>query len=160
MLANLQRTLGLWFKEKTGLTAAVLIYSGGRHTDGFYISTRYRVCLGSGGAWSRFRRSCHSRRISGDRGVLLRRGRIDISIWTPPLRNWGQSRSEPPQRPQCVRGITYVFSGFSMGVAGLLAASELSCAQAQMEPIIVFDVIAVVVLGGTSWNGGVGAVAA
>jgi ribose transport system permease protein len=57
-----------------------------------------------------------------------------------------------------VTAITYVFSGLSMGVAGLLAASQLSSAQAQMEPTIVFDVIAVVVLGGTSLNGGVGSV--
>ena len=54
--------------------------------------------------------------------------------------------------------ITYVFSGFSMGVAGMLAASQLSSAQAQMEPTIVFDVIAAVVLGGTSFAGGVGAI--
>jgi ribose transport system permease protein len=59
---------------------------------------------------------------------------------------------------KAVTGITYVFSGFSMGIAGLLAASQLSSAQAQMEPTIVFDVIAVVVLGGTSLSGGVGAV--
>jgi ribose transport system permease protein len=57
-----------------------------------------------------------------------------------------------------VAGATYVFSGFAMGVAGLLAASQLSSAQAQMEPTIVFDVIAVVVLGGTSLSGGVGSV--
>ena len=30
-------------------------------------------------------------------------------------------------------GLTYIFSGFTMGVAGLLAASQLSSAQAQME---------------------------
>jgi ribose transport system permease protein len=57
-----------------------------------------------------------------------------------------------------VRSITYIFSGFTMGVAGLLAASQLSSAQAQMEPTIVFDVIAIVVLGGTSLSGGVGSV--
>ena len=55
-------------------------------------------------------------------------------------------------------GITYILSGFSMGIAGLLAASQLSSAQAQMEPTIVFDVIAIVVLGGTSLAGGFGAV--
>jgi ribose transport system permease protein len=55
-------------------------------------------------------------------------------------------------------GTTYVFSGLSMGVAGLLAASQLSSAQAQMEPTIVFDVIAIVVLGGTSLAGGVGSI--
>ena len=55
-------------------------------------------------------------------------------------------------------GIAYVFSGFSMGVAGMLSASQLSSAQAQMEPTIVFDVIAIVVLGGTSLAGGFGAI--
>ena len=55
-------------------------------------------------------------------------------------------------------GVTYVFSGLSMGVAGMLAASQLSSAQAQMEPTIVFDVIAIVVLGGTSLAGGFGAI--
>jgi ribose transport system permease protein len=55
-------------------------------------------------------------------------------------------------------GVTYIFSGFTMGVAGLLAASQLSSAQAQMEPTIVFDVIAIVVLGGTSLVGGFGAI--
>jgi ribose transport system permease protein len=59
---------------------------------------------------------------------------------------------------KAVAGATYVFSGFAMGVAGVLAASQLSSAQAQMEPTIVFDVIAVVVLGGTSLSGGVGSV--
>ena len=57
-----------------------------------------------------------------------------------------------------IRSITYIFSGFTMGVAGSLAASQLSSAQAQMEPTIVFDVIAIVVLGGTSLSGGVGSV--
>jgi ribose transport system permease protein len=57
-----------------------------------------------------------------------------------------------------ISGSTYVLSGLAMGVAGLLAASQLSSAQAQMEPTIVFDVIAMVVLGGTSLGGGVGAV--
>jgi ribose transport system permease protein len=55
-------------------------------------------------------------------------------------------------------GITYIISGLSMGVAGMLAASQLSSAQAQMEPTIVFDVIAIVVLGGTSLAGGFGAI--
>jgi ribose transport system permease protein len=57
-----------------------------------------------------------------------------------------------------ITGITYIFSGFSMGVAGMLAASQLSSAQAQMEPTIVFDVFAIVVLGGTSLGGGFGAI--
>jgi len=57
-----------------------------------------------------------------------------------------------------VSSATYIFSGLTMGVAGLLAASQLSSAQAQMEPTIVFDVIAIVVLGGTSLAGGVGSI--
>jgi ribose transport system permease protein len=52
---------------------------------------------------------------------------------------------------------TYVVSGLCMGVAGGLAASQLSTAQARMEPTIVYDVIAAVVIGGTSLSGGVGA---
>jgi ribose transport system permease protein len=52
---------------------------------------------------------------------------------------------------------SYVVSGLCMGVAGGLAASQLSTAQALMEPTIVYDVIAAVVIGGTSLTGGVGA---
>jgi len=55
-------------------------------------------------------------------------------------------------------GSTYLFLGFATGVAGLLAASQLASAQARMEPTIVFDVIAIVVLGGTSLAGGSGAI--
>jgi ribose transport system permease protein len=61
-------------------------------------------------------------------------------------------------RVRLLTGSTYVFSGLSMGVAGMLAASQLSSAQAQMEPTIVFDVFAIVVLGGTSLAGGYGAI--
>jgi ribose transport system permease protein len=52
---------------------------------------------------------------------------------------------------------TYIVSGMCMGIAGGLAASQLSTAQALMEPTIVYDVIAAVVIGGTSLTGGVGA---
>jgi ribose transport system permease protein len=55
-------------------------------------------------------------------------------------------------------GSTYAVSGLCMGVAGGLAASQLSTAQALMEPTIVYDVIAAVVIGGTSLSGGVGAI--
>jgi ribose transport system permease protein len=61
-------------------------------------------------------------------------------------------------RVRLLAGSTYMLSGLSMGVAGMLAASQLSSAQAQMEPTIVFDVFAIVVLGGTSLAGGYGAV--
>ena len=49
---------------------------------------------------------------------------------------------------------TYVVSGLCMGIAGCLAASQLSTAQARMEPTIVYDVIAAVVIGGTSASRG------
>ena len=52
---------------------------------------------------------------------------------------------------------TYVVSGLCMGIAGGLAASQLSTAQARMEPTIVYDVLAAVVIGGTSLSGGTGA---
>jgi ribose transport system permease protein len=53
-------------------------------------------------------------------------------------------------------GSTYVLSGLSMGVAGIIAASQLNSAQANIDPNIVFDVITVVVVGGTSLAGGIG----
>jgi ribose transport system permease protein len=51
---------------------------------------------------------------------------------------------------------TYVLSGVSMGVAGIITASQLNSAQANINPDIVFDVITIVVVGGTSLTGGIG----
>jgi ribose transport system permease protein len=53
-------------------------------------------------------------------------------------------------------GSAYVLSGLSMGVAGVIAASQLNSAQANLNPNVVFDVITVVVVGGTSLTGGIG----
>jgi ribose transport system permease protein len=53
-------------------------------------------------------------------------------------------------------GSTYVVSGFSMGIAGIITASQLNSAQANINPDIVFDVITIVVVGGTSLAGGIG----
>jgi ribose transport system permease protein len=53
-------------------------------------------------------------------------------------------------------GSTYVLSGLSMGVAGIITASQLNSAQANINPNILFDVITIVVVGGTSLAGGVG----
>jgi ribose transport system permease protein len=53
-------------------------------------------------------------------------------------------------------GSVYVLSGLSMGVAGIITASQLNSAQANIDPNIVFDVITIVVVGGTSLTGGVG----
>ena len=43
-----------------------------------------------------------------------------------------------------------------MGVAGILTASQLNSAQANLDPAIVFDVLTIVVVGGTSLAGGFG----
>jgi ribose transport system permease protein len=53
-------------------------------------------------------------------------------------------------------GSAYVLSGLSMGVAGIITASQLNSAQANINPDLVFDVITIVVVGGTSLAGGVG----
>jgi ribose transport system permease protein len=51
---------------------------------------------------------------------------------------------------------TYVLSGLAMGLAGIITASQLNSAQANINPNIVFDVITIVVVGGTSLAGGFG----
>jgi ribose transport system permease protein len=51
---------------------------------------------------------------------------------------------------------TYVLSGLAMGLAGIITASQLNSAQAGIDPNIVFDVITIVVVGGTSLAGGFG----
>jgi ribose transport system permease protein len=53
-------------------------------------------------------------------------------------------------------GSVYVLSGLSMGVAGIITASQLNSAQANINPNIIFDVITIVVVGGTSLTGGIG----
>jgi ribose transport system permease protein len=52
---------------------------------------------------------------------------------------------------------TFVISGFCAGVAGVISASQLGSAQGNLDPSILFDVITIVILGGTSLAGGFGA---
>ena len=52
----------------------------------------------------------------------------------------------------------YVLSGFTAGLAGIISASQLSSAQPTENSTVVFDVITIVVVGGTSLAGGFGAV--
>ncbi len=59
-------------------------------------------------------------------------------------------------RVRTVIGSTYVLSGVCMGVAGVLTASQLNSAQANLDPAIIFDVLTIVVVGGTSLAGGFG----
>ena len=49
---------------------------------------------------------------------------------------------------------SYVLLG---AIAGSITASQLSSAQAKLDPIIIFDVLTIVVVGGTSLAGGSGA---
>jgi ribose transport system permease protein len=55
-----------------------------------------------------------------------------------------------------VVGSTYVFSGLCVGIAASLATSQLSYSASDQDPVLVFDVIVAVVVGGTSLAGGVG----
>lgn len=59
-------------------------------------------------------------------------------------------------RVKTIVASTYVLSGISTAVAGILTASQLGSAQANIDPNIVFDVITIVVVGGTSLAGGFG----
>ncbi|PZQ88661.1 MAG: ABC transporter permease [Leifsonia xyli] len=59
-----------------------------------------------------------------------------------------------------VRGVVasaYVLLGGCVGVAGCITASQLNSAQANLDPNVIFDVLTIVVVGGTSLSGGVGA---
>jgi ribose transport system permease protein len=60
-------------------------------------------------------------------------------------------------RVQTLYGSTFVLMGFCCGLAGVLSASQLGTAQYNIDPGILFDVVTMVVLGGTSLLGGYGA---
>ena len=51
---------------------------------------------------------------------------------------------------------TYIFSGLCVGIAASLATSQLSYSAADQDPVLAFDVIVAVVVGGTSLAGGIG----
>jgi ribose transport system permease protein len=57
-----------------------------------------------------------------------------------------------------VRGATYVISGLGAGLAGVLAASEVSTGQADAGAGLELSAVAAIVVGGTSIWGGEGAV--
>jgi len=60
-------------------------------------------------------------------------------------------------RVQTLYGSTFVLTGFCCGLGGILSASQLGTAQYNIDPGILFDVVTMVVLGGTSLLGGYGA---
>lgn len=60
-------------------------------------------------------------------------------------------------RVKSVTASTFAISGLCAGLAGAISASQLGSAQANLDPSILFDVITIVILGGTSLTGGFGA---
>ena len=60
-------------------------------------------------------------------------------------------------RVRTIIGSSYVLLGGCVGIAGSITASQLSSAQANIDPVIIFDVLTIVVVGGTSLAGGSGA---
>jgi ribose transport system permease protein len=61
-------------------------------------------------------------------------------------------------RTNAVVSSTYVIAGVTAGIAGVVTASRLSSAQASLAGNIVFDVLTVVIVGGTLLGGGTGAI--
>lgn len=61
-------------------------------------------------------------------------------------------------RTSLITASTYAISGGSAGIAGVLTASLLSSAQPSTNPNLIFDVLTVVIVGGTSLAGGKGAI--
>lgn len=61
-------------------------------------------------------------------------------------------------RTSAVTGSSYAISGLCAGIAGVITASQLSSAQANLNPNLVFSVLTVVIVGGTSLAGGRGSI--
>jgi len=61
-------------------------------------------------------------------------------------------------RVPLIVGAAYVLLGVLTGVAGFISASQLSSAQANMDPNVLFDVMTIVIVGGTPLGGGVGSI--
>jgi ribose transport system permease protein len=53
---------------------------------------------------------------------------------------------------------TYTLQGTCVGIAGFISASQLNSAQTNIDPRILFDVMTIVIVGGTSLGGGVGSI--
>ena len=60
-------------------------------------------------------------------------------------------------RVRAVVASTYIVLGGCIGLAGCIIASQLTSAKADPHPGIIFDVLTIVVVGGTSLSGGTGA---
>ncbi len=88
-------------------------------------------------------------------GVILARGAYGQKIYA--VGGNREARRLAGLRVQVLYGSTFVLVGFCCGLAGILNASQLGTAQYNIDPGILFDVVTMVVLGGTSLLGGYGA---
>jgi len=61
-------------------------------------------------------------------------------------------------RADLIIASTYILLGAGVGLAGFISASQLNSAQANLDPRILFDVLTIVIVGGTSLGGGVGSI--
>lgn len=61
-------------------------------------------------------------------------------------------------RTDSVVASAYVLAGITAGIAGSITASKLSSAQAGLSGTLVFDVLTVVIVGGTALSGGKGSI--
>jgi ribose transport system permease protein len=53
---------------------------------------------------------------------------------------------------------TYILLGACVGIAGFISASQINAAQTNLDPRMLFDVLTVVIVGGTSLGGGIGSI--
>ncbi len=61
-------------------------------------------------------------------------------------------------RADLIVASTYILLGAGVGLAGFISASQLNSAQANLDPRILFDVLTIVIVGGTSLGGGIGSI--
>lgn len=59
-------------------------------------------------------------------------------------------------RVRAIVSSTYILLGALIGLAGFIGASQLSSAQATVDQHVLFDVLTIVIVGGTSLGGGIG----
>ncbi len=90
-------------------------------------------------------------------GIILARTPFGRSIYAIGNNELGARFSGIPV--DLYKLIIYTFSGFMSGLAGYIFVSRVSTTRSDMGTGLELDVIAAVVLGGTSINGGVGNIA-
>lgn len=89
-------------------------------------------------------------------GAVLKRTRYGDSIYAVGGNYEASWLAGIPVR--LVTASAYVLFGACCGIAGSITASQLQSAQANIDPGMIFDVLTIVVVGGTSLAGGSGSV--